>query len=98
MGCQFFHQKVEGLRYKEWLMKSMDKHLGQAVKIVMALPLSPDHAAYFPKIMPAQPELAPVVPDLTPLSPNHVFDFQEGNPDEDLKEESKEEEPEEEEP
>ncbi|GKE63349.1 hypothetical protein Tco_1513716 [Tanacetum coccineum] len=64
----------------------------------MALPLSPDHAAYFPEIMSAQPELTSVVPDLAPLSPNHVFDFPEGNPDEDPKEEPIKEEHEEEEP
>ncbi|GJV44077.1 hypothetical protein Tco_1428613 [Tanacetum coccineum] len=61
----------------------------------MALPLSTNHAAYFLEIEPAQPELAPVVPDPAPLSPNHVFDFLEGNPDEDPKEEPEKEEHEE---
>ncbi|GJX61762.1 hypothetical protein Tco_0294662 [Tanacetum coccineum] len=63
----------------------------------MAHPLSPDHVANFPKVEPAQPKLAPGVPDLAPLPPDHVFDFPNGNPDEDS-EEDPEEEPEEEEP
>ncbi|GJZ44004.1 hypothetical protein Tco_0591259 [Tanacetum coccineum] len=65
--------------------------------MVMAHPLSPDHAADVLEIESAQLELAPAVPELTPLHSDHDPDFSNGNPNEGLKEDP-EEEPKEEEP
>ncbi|GJV04366.1 hypothetical protein Tco_1337935 [Tanacetum coccineum] len=56
--------------------------------IVMAHPLSPDHATDVPKVELVQPELAPAVPELVPLAPKHVLP----DGDEDLEEEEPEEE------
>nr|GEZ24529.1 hypothetical protein [Tanacetum cinerariifolium] len=59
----------------------------------MAQPPSPDHTADILEVEPVQLEIAPAAPELAPQSPNHVFNFPNGNPEEEdgPKEDPKEE-------